>query len=98
MVLPVGETTLENSIGVLYGDASHLEDPARADPQCRELENGDFACSLTTFETELGNSVGAPTRADYTVEVSSTGCWAARHSTGGGASHGCINLTDYFGY
>jgi hypothetical protein len=100
VALPVGATTLENSIGVLSGDAGHLDHPERADARCRDLGDGDFKCWLATFSiADFGVSAGSPRWSLYEVVVDGSGCWVVSEpDRSRSKGDGCINLTDYFGY
>ena len=87
VVMPVGPTVLERSIG----EPEYAGD--RYAPRCTEHEGG-FTCGIAWSGSPEGS--GADWHS-YEVDVDSAGCWEAARRTGSGPT-GCINLTDYFGY
>jgi hypothetical protein len=89
VVLPVGATTLENSIGEPGGHGPNGGDRAA---QCEERE-ASFKCDMT-----ISYGSGAEELQGYRVVVDFAGCWQATGPRGQSGPGGCINLTDYLGY
>ena len=94
VVLPVGATTLERSIGEPGGVG--FDERRGEPPVCLEGEGG-FTCDITIVPLS-DSGAGAGMRSPYAVEVDFAGCWQATTLRGRDGPEGCINLTDYFGY